>query len=131
MQGPLSWNNPEEAIDKLYRMLDCYFRLFQEASPERWDMGKKGVFPRNIGVAGLIQLLADLIQHHQNTTDEDPRYKEPEEIVEDFKATLEPLLKYFRESELQDLQTRFRTQFGTQGPKEFQRKAPIPYSRRK
>ena len=123
VQGPLNWSIPGDAIDKLFRLLSSYFRIFQEASPKRWEAGKEGVFARNIGVAGLIQLLADLIWHHQKLSDEDPRLKEPEEIVADIQPIIEPLVTFFREAELSELLNRFKTQFGTQGPKEFQRKA--------
>jgi len=122
VQGPVRWSEAIDAIDKLYRLLTAYFKLFQAASPQRWDAGKEGVFARNIGVAGLIQLLADVIYHNLKNTDEDPRLKEPEEIVQDIQTDLEPLLTYFREAPISELQTRFKTQFGTQGPKEFHRK---------
>ena len=123
VQGPVAWSTPTDAIDKLFRLMSSYFSLFWVASPERWDAGKEGVFARNIGVAGLIQLLSDLIYHQQKSTDEDPRLKEPEELVDDIRPIVAPLLTYYAEADLGELQNRFKTQFGTQGPKEFQRKA--------
>lgn len=122
-QGALSWTDPKTAIDKLFRLLTSYFSLFQKASPERWEAGKEGVFPRNIPVAGLIQLLADLITDFQTRTSEDPRMKEPEELIEEVGEALTPLLTFFAEADVGELYTRFKTQFGTRGPNEFQRKA--------
>lgn len=122
-QGPLNWSSPSMAIDKLFALLTAYFRLFENASPMRWDMGKEGVFPRNIGVAGLIRLLADLIEHYKTKTGEDPRMKEPDEIVSEISATLQPLLDLFRDEDLSKLDEHFKTQFGSKGPAEFQRKA--------
>lgn len=121
--GPISWDDPKTAIDKLYRLLTAYFNLFRDASPDRWEAGKQGVFGRNIGVAGLTMVLRDAIEYYEAQSGEDPRAKEPEDVIDEVARIIAPLLDYFRDAETEDLQQRFRTQFGTAGPKEFHRKA--------
>lgn len=121
--GPIPWTTPKQAIARLYEFLTAYFELFRKASPERWDAGKEGVFAKNISVAGLIKLSKDLIDVRHQNTGTDPRIMSPEDLVDDFKPLLKPLLKYFKETNLLTMSEHFKSKYGQGAPKEFQRKS--------
>ena len=122
VQGPLVWKTPKQAIDRLFRFLTAYFELYEKAATDRWEGGKEGVIARNISVAGLIKLIPDLVEVRRAQTGADPRLMEPEDIVDDFKPLLRPLLKHFKETEITTLTEEFRSKYGQGAPKEFQRK---------
>ncbi len=120
IQGPLHWEEPKEAITALCELLEGYFDLFRFANFQRWDSGKSGMFATNVGIAGLIRFLADLIAYMSAKEHQDPRELHPTVIVERVEKYAEPICRYFKDATDEEIQRRLYTPFGSGGPRVFQ-----------
>jgi DGQHR domain-containing protein len=119
-QGPLFWDEPRAAITAFCELVEGYFDYFRRANPQRWDAGKSGMFATNVGAAGLIRLLSDLISFMSAKENEEPRLLHPKIIVERIEKYAEPVIRYFKDSTDDEIQTRLQTPFGSGGPSVFQ-----------
>lgn len=120
IQGPIFWEEPRAAITSLCELLEGYLDLFRAANTVRWDAGKSGMFVRNVGIAGLIRLLADLISYVSAKEHVDPRELHPRVIVERIEKYAEPVCKYFSDAPDSEIQNRLYTPLGSGGPRVFQ-----------
>lgn len=118
--GPLFWEDPRVAITAFSEMIEGYLDLFRKANAQRWDVGKSGMFATNVGCAGLIRMLSDLISFMGSKENVDPRELHPAVIVERLEKYAEPICNYFRDAPDDEIQRRFYTPFGSGGPRVFQ-----------
>lgn len=120
IQGPIFWDDPRTAITSFCTLIEDYLDVFRRANQPRWDSGKTGMFATNVGTAGLIRLLADLISYMNSKEYVEPRELHPATIVERLEKYLEPVCLYFQTATDGDLQAKFFTPYGGGGPRVFQ-----------
>lgn len=117
--GPFSRRNTKETLNALCDGLTAYFSLIQSSNPDRWDLGKPGHLCSNVAIQGYIRLLQALIEFMSEKTGQEPSNLDAEELVEQVKPFLKPVLEFIASTEDIDFSKRFKQPFGSGGPPRY------------
>ncbi|MBA8841961.1 DGQHR domain-containing protein [Ochrobactrum sp. RH2CCR150] len=119
-QGWIFWENPRDAVTSLSIALSDFFCLFRDANINRWDAGRLGKFATNVGAAGLLRLLGDIIQFMAQVANQRPTEIDPQLLVSQCKPYLQPCIDFFANATDAEVTDRFKVPFGSGGPALFQ-----------
>ncbi len=117
--GPFSRRNTKETLNALCEGLTAYFSLIQSSNPDRWDLGKPGYLCSNVAIQGYIRLLQALIEFMSGQTGQEPSNLDSEELIDQVKPFLNPVLEFVATTEDADFSKRFKQPFGSGGPPRY------------
>jgi DGQHR domain-containing protein len=117
--GPFSRGTTKETVDALAEGLTKYFRAVESADTERWHRGRPGLLCSNVAVQGYIRLLAALVEHMKSETHQEPSSLDVDELVDQIKLYLAPVIEFVEESEDAEFEKRFKQPFGSGGPPRY------------
>ena len=117
--GPCWDTDSAGTLKRLVALLEHHFELVQAANPVRWAAGKPGYLCMNYGVGSHIRLLSELISYVAHKKGFMPGASEIEDLYDEIKPYLEPVLAYIRDANDADFESRFKVVFGSTGYQEY------------
>jgi DGQHR domain-containing protein len=117
--GAFTRAEPEDTLHALYEGLTAYFTLIEEANQERWERGRAGYVCSNIGVQGHVRLIQALADFLRIETSQEPHDLDAEELIEQLKPYLAPVLEFLEEATDEEFAKKFKQPFGSGGPPRY------------
>jgi DGQHR domain-containing protein len=117
--GPFSRRSTKETLNALCEGLSAYFALVEASNKERWEIGRPGYLCSNVGVQGFIRLLAALVEFLHRETGQEAQSLEAEELIEQIKPYLRPVLEFIEVAEDVEFVRKFKQPFGSGGPPRY------------
>lgn len=131
--GPLyAGDLSNKTLEKAYEFFRRVFSLIEELLPDQWQKGDSegGFISRNIGVASIIALMWDIIDHIKKNKFIDFEKLNSEEVFDEIKPYLIVIIEHISSLSREELQ-RMSGQWGSTGVKkvrqEFQRIIHLKY----
>lgn len=117
--GPLTGANDTETLERARAVVNSFFQLIQSAAPTLWESGRSGLLCTNVAVQAYLQLLSSLVSYVESNTGLNPRELEPNEIISEVEEYVDPVLKWLQSASLTNMESTFKVQFGSGGPREY------------
>jgi len=117
--GAFTRATPKDTVDALYDGLNAYFTLIERANQERWEKGRVGYLCSNIGIQGHVRLIQSLSDFLKSETAQEPHDLDAEDLIEQLKPFLEPVLEFIADATDDEFAKKFKTPFGSGGPPRY------------
>lgn len=119
LPGYLSGKTDDETIERARRVLNEYFRIIMDASPDRWHAGRSAFVCVNPGIRAYTRLLGEILRTFDATGVIDPYIAKVEDINARIKEFLKPLTDWLAAATDADISDRFSRKFGEGGVAEY------------
>jgi DNA sulfur modification protein DndB len=117
--GYLSGGTDDETLNRARRSINGYFRLIEEATPEKWLAGRSGHIVTNPGVRAHLMLFNEALRYLHGTGKLDPFLASPEELVSRIGEFASPLFHWLSKASPEEMEIRFARRYGEGGVKEY------------
>jgi DNA sulfur modification protein DndB len=114
--------NVDSTLARLFDYLVLCLDYVKDNLAQEWDLGERegGYLTINPTVYCLIVILSDVVDHLVSTNQSNPRSQPIEQLANDTKPYLDPIIRYFRELS-QDEKYQLRRSYGTGGRTKYWR----------
>ncbi|WP_423929709.1 DGQHR domain-containing protein [Candidatus Palauibacter sp.] len=113
--GPLTAETDLATVSRARKFLNEYFRLFEEANPDVWEAGREMYLCTNVGIQGLLLLVASIIEHLERNEKAVALECAPRSLVGKIAPFLAPILEGLSEGDEGWLREHFKVKYGTGG----------------
>lgn len=117
--GPLSSTDDFITLERARDTLNSYFQILSTANPSEWEIGRKGHVCTNVSLQAHLKLLGSLIVYMEANKGMNARELNPNEIIAEIEEYIDPIIEFLNKSNSQQIEKRFKVQFGSGGPKEY------------
>lgn len=115
-QGLISGATDNATLMKATKILNIYFRQFQEIDIDRWEDGRLGKICTNDSIQALTLLLGEIVRHLRSKGLVQHKSNE-NQLTEAVASFVEPLLDYIKCTQKDKLDTFLTSGYGSGGPK--------------
>ena len=119
LPGYFSAATDDLTLERARKALNGYFKLLEDAVPDKWALGRIGYILTNPGIRAHTMLLSELLRYLNGTGKLDPMTATPDQMVSAVGTFCAPLLLWLQEASTLDLEKRFARQYGEGGVKEY------------
>lgn len=117
--GPLSGLTDTETLDRARSVLNQFFQMVKLHNPAQWEYGRKGYTCTNTALQAYLLLLAQLLEYMETNKGMTARELSPQELVAEIEEYLDPVLRTISSLSDQQMEERFKVQYGSGGPLEY------------
>ena len=117
--GPFSGSTDKETLERARSAVNRFFALIRDSGSTRWQKGRSGFLCSNIAIQGYMMLLSALIEYMEFKKGIDAKHLTPKEIVLEIEEFADPILKFLSSASDVQMETRFKVQYGSGGPREY------------
>jgi DGQHR domain-containing protein len=119
LAGYFSGSTDDQTLERARKCINAYFKLIEDAAPDKWAMGRAGFILTNPGVRAHLMLLSEMLRYLHLTSKLDPMTASVDQITTAIENFSVPLLNWLRQASLDQLEARFARQYGEGGVKEY------------
>jgi DGQHR domain-containing protein len=116
--GYLAGGTDDESLSRARRSINGYFRLVEEAAPDKWLSGRSAHLCTNPGVRAHLMLFGEILKYLHGTGRLDPFLATPEDLVNSALEFGRPLFQWLKKATASEME-RFARRYGEGGVKEY------------
>ena len=117
--GPLSGVDDAATLDRARSAINSYFQRLENANPAQWSAGAEGFLCNNVSIQAYLRLFAATIEYLESNKGLSAREIEPDELIAELEEYLDPILRFLSDASSEQMEERFKVQFGSGGPPEY------------
>lgn len=119
LPGYFSGATDDQTLDRARRCLNGYFKMLEEAAPDKWSLGRTGYILTNPGIRAHVMLLSEVLRNLHGSGKLDPMTASPDQMLAAVETFCLPLFNWLRDASLDAMEARFARQYGEGGVKEY------------